>query len=231
MDVPEIRELSYFVAVAEELHFGRAAQRLGIAQPPLSRAIQQLERRMGVPLLERTSRSARLTPAGEVFLAESRKVLDAATAAVRRARRTGQKLPRLLVAMKPHGDAGLLEPILQRYGLDPDRVEVEVVVCGIGEQAPMLRDGRVDVAFLHAPYDDLSGFDTEPLLTQDQVAMLPRNHRLAGRSALVLSDLDSEPTPRWPSRPWPAWPRRRAWACPSAATTRASAGPASWSRP
>ena len=204
MDVPEIRELSYFVAVAEELHFGRAAQRLGIAQPPLSRAIQQLERRMGVPLLERTSRSARLTPAGEVFLAESRKVLDAATAAVRRARRTGQKLPRLLVAMKPHGDAGLLEPILQRYGLDPDRVEVEVVVCGIGEQAPMLRDGRVDVAFLHAPYDDLSGFDTEPLLTQDQVAMLPRNHRLAGRSALVLSDLDSEPTPRWPSAHPPA---------------------------
>ena len=204
MDVPEIRELRYFVAVAEELHFGRAAQRLGMAQPPLSRAVQQLERRIGVPLLERTSRAARLTPAGEVLLAEGRKVLDAAAAAFRRARRAGQERPRLLVAMKPHGDAGLLEPILRRYRLDPDAVEVEVVVCGIGEQAPMLRDGRVDVAFLHAPYDDLSGFDAEPLLTQDQVAMLPRGHQLAGRAALVLADLDGEPTPRWPGAHPPA---------------------------
>src|SRR5205814_2281623 len=78
----ETRELAYFVAVAEELHFGRAAQRLGMAQPPLSRAIQQLERRMGVPLLERTSRGVILTPAGEVFLVESHKALDAVEAAV-----------------------------------------------------------------------------------------------------------------------------------------------------
>jgi DNA-binding transcriptional LysR family regulator len=200
MDAPELRELSYFVAVAEELHFGRAAGRLGMAQPPLSRAIQQLERRVGVTLLERSSRAVRLTPAGEVMLAESRKVLDAATAAVRRAQRAGRGHPRLLLAMKPHGDVGLLEPILRRYRRNPDAVEVEVVVCGIGEQAPMLRDGRVDLAFLHAPYDDLSGFDTEPLLTQDQVAVLPRAHPLADRSALVLADLDGEPTPRWPGR-------------------------------
>ena len=200
MDAPELRELSYFVAVAEELHFGRAAERLGMAQPPLSRAIQQLERRVGVMLLERSSRAVRLTPAGGVMLAESRKVLDAAAAAVRRAQRAGREEPRLLLAMKPHGDAGLLESILQRYRRDPDAVELEVVVCGIGEQAPMLRDGRVDIAFLHAPYDDLSGFDTERLLTQDQVAVLPRAHPLANRSALVLADLDGEPTPRWPGR-------------------------------
>lgn len=200
MDAPELRELSYFVAVAEELHFGRAAGRLGMAQPPLSRAIQQLERRVGVMLLERSSRVVRLTRAGEVMLAESRKVLDAAAAAVRRAQRAGREEPRLLLAMKPHGDAGLLEPIVQRYRRDPDAVELEVVVCGIGEQAPMLRDGRVDIAFLHAPHDDLSGFDTERLLTQGQVAVLPRAHPLADRSALVLADLDGEPTPRWPGR-------------------------------
>ena len=194
----ETRELAYFVAVAEELHFGRAAQRLGMAQPPLSRAIQQLERRMGVTLLERTSRGVTLTPAGAVFLAESRKALDAVEAAVRRAQRAGQDVPKLLVAMKPDGDAGLLERILPGYRADPDAIEVEIVVGGIGEQSRMLRDGRVDLAFLHGPHDDLAGFDTEPLLTQDQVAMLARGHRLADRSALVLADLDGEPFPRWP---------------------------------
>ncbi len=194
----ETRELAYFVAVAEELHFGRAAQRLGMAQPPLSRAIQQLERRMGVPLLERTSRGVSLTPAGTVFLAESRKALDAVDAAVRRAQRAGQEVPKLLVAMKPDGDAGLLERILPGYRADPDAIEAEVVVCGIGEQSRMLRDGRVDLAFLHGPHDDSDGFDTELLLEQDQLAVLPRGHRLADRAALVLADLDGEPFPRWP---------------------------------
>ncbi|WP_051341950.1 LysR family transcriptional regulator [Pseudonocardia spinosispora] len=198
MDALETRELGYFVAVAEELHFGRAAARLGIAQPPLSRAIQRIERRIGVPLLERTSRAVNLTPAGVVLLAESRKALDAVAAAVRRTRRAGQDVARLTVVMKPNGDAGLLEDILPRYRRDPDAIEVEVVVCGMGEQAPMLRDGRGDLAFLHAPHDDLRGFDTELLLVQDQVAVLPAGHRLAGRAALVLADLDDEPLPRWP---------------------------------
>jgi len=75
MDEVETRELRYFVTLAEELHFGRAAQRLGIAQPPLSRAIRQFERRMGVPLVERTSRSARLTAAGKVLPREGRAAL------------------------------------------------------------------------------------------------------------------------------------------------------------
>ncbi|MFJ6047912.1 LysR family transcriptional regulator [Streptomyces sp. NPDC092307] len=198
MDVPETRELTYFVAVAEELHFGRAAQRLGMAQPPLSRAIAQLERRIGVRLLERTSRAVNLTAAGQVFLTESRKALDAVSASVRRAQRAGRTDPKLTLAMKPNGDAGLLDSILRRYRLDVDAVDIEVIVCGIGEQVPMLRDGRADVAFLTAPYDDVAGLDTEPLVTQDQVAMVPRAHRLAGRAALTLADLAGEQLPRWP---------------------------------
>ncbi|MEC3994455.1 LysR family transcriptional regulator [Actinacidiphila sp. DG2A-62] len=196
----ETRELAYFVAVAQELHFGRAAERLGVAQPALSRAVQRVERRLGVRLLERTSRAVRLTPAGAVFLAESGKALDAVAAAVRRARRAGQEERRLTVVMKAGGDGGLLERILPVYRADPDAVEVDFVVCGIGEQAGMLRDGRADVAFLHAPHDDLSGFDTEELLRLDQVVALARGHRLADRAALVLSDLDGETFPGGPGR-------------------------------
>lgn len=192
MDLLETRELTYFVVVAEELHFGRAAQRLGMAQPPLSRAVQRLERRLGVALLERTSRAVSLTPAGAVLLAESRTALAAVEAAARRAQRAGQPVTRLTVAMKPDGDAGLLERILPRYRCDPDALDVEVVVSGIGEQARMLRDGWVDVAFLPA-HGDLTGFDTERLLALGQVAVLPRGHRLADRAALVLADLDGEP--------------------------------------
>src|SRR4029078_8975386 len=81
----ETRELRYFVAVAEELHFGRAAQRLGMAQPPLSRAIRQLERRLGVGLLERDRRGVAPTAAGEVLLHEGRAALGATAAAARRA--------------------------------------------------------------------------------------------------------------------------------------------------
>ena len=192
MSAVETRELTYFVTVAEERNIGRAAQRLGIAQPPLSRALQQLERRLGVVLLVRTNRGVDLTPAGDVLLVEGRRALDAVTAAVRRTQRAGADVPRLTLAMKPDGDVGLLESVLPRYRSEPDAVELAVVVCGIGEQAQLLRDGRADLALLPA-HEDLTGLDSEELLVLDQVAALPRGHRLAGREALVLADLDGEP--------------------------------------
>jgi DNA-binding transcriptional LysR family regulator len=180
MDEVEIRELRYFVALAEELHFGRAAQRLGIAQPPLSRAIRQLERRLGVTLVERTSRAARLTAAGEVLLHDGRAALDAVTAAARRAQRAGADIPRLILAMKPAGDGGLLPQILAEYESQPDALLVEIAFS-IGERAAMLRDGRADAALLHSPQNDLTGLDTEELLTERQVVVLPQHHPLAHR--------------------------------------------------
>ncbi len=195
MDLLETRELAYFVAVAEELHFGRAAQRLGMAQPPLSRAIQRLERRLGVVLLERTSRGAALTSAGSVLLEEARTVLDAVAAAARRTQEAGRQEPRLRVVMKPEGDVGLLEQILPVYRRDPSALEVEMLVCGIGEQAPAVHEGRADLALVPASDPNLRGLDTEVLLTVAHVAVLPRHHRLATRSALVLADLDGEPFP------------------------------------
>src|SRR6187551_3200172 len=118
----ETRELRYFIAVAEELHFGRAAIRLGIAQPPLSRAIRQLERRLGVALLERTSRSVALTEAGSVLLREGR----AALAAVGH--------PGLVLVTKAGASSELLSKLLDAYAAEPGAVTVDVVLCGPAEQ-------------------------------------------------------------------------------------------------
>jgi DNA-binding transcriptional LysR family regulator len=199
----ETRELAYFVAVAEELHFGRAAARLGIAQPPLSRAIKQLEQRLGVALIERTSRRNTLTPAGEVLLHEAKKALDAVAAAGRRTQRAGRETPRLVLVMKPGSDGGVLHDILDAYADEPDSIPVEMQVCGIGEQSGVLRDGRADVALLHLPWDDVSGFDTEQLLVEGAVAVLPAGHRLAGQPNLRMADLDGETFPRWPGMAGP----------------------------
>ncbi|MEW9552408.1 LysR family transcriptional regulator [Nonomuraea sp. NPDC050783] len=194
----ETRELTYFAAVAEELHFGRAAERLGIAQPPLSRAIQKLERRLGVTLFDRSGRRIALTPAGEVLAAEAARILDAVAAAAERTRRAGRAEPRLAVVLKAGGDGGLLPEILAAYRAHPDAVEVDLVLCGVTERARMLRDGRADVAFLHSPYEDLTGFDSEPLRVEGSVAILPPGHRLAGRSFVRLADLADDPAPCWP---------------------------------
>ncbi|UBU16985.1 LysR family transcriptional regulator [Nonomuraea gerenzanensis] len=194
----ETRELAYFAAVAEELHFGRAAARLGMAQPPLSRAIQKLERRLGVRLFERGSRGVSLTPAGEVLAREAATVLDAVAAATARTRRAGLAEPRLVVALKPGGDGGLLPDLLAAYGALPGAVAVELALCGVAERARLVRDGTADVAFLHSPYEDLTGFDSEPLLVEGSVAVMAASHPLAGRDHVRLADLEADPTPRWP---------------------------------
>ncbi|WP_188194983.1 LysR family transcriptional regulator [Nonomuraea sp. SYSU D8015] len=196
----ETRELAYFLAVAEELHFGRAAARLGMAQPPLSRAIQKLERRLGVTLFDRSGRGVSLTPAGEVLAREAAKVLDAVAAATARTQRAGRVEPRLVVALKPGGDGGLLPDILEAYPAHPDAVEVELVLCGVAERARLLRDGTADVAFLHAPYEDLTEFDSEPLRVEGSVAVMPPGHRLASRHIVRMAELETDPTPCWPGR-------------------------------
>lgn len=200
----ETRELRYFVAVAEELHFGRAAQRLGMAQPPLSRAVAQLERRLGTALLTRTSRVVALTGAGEVLLREGRAALAAVEAAERRTRRAAPDRAGVVLAVKAGASAELLAKLLDAYAAEPGAVPVEVLLCGIGEQGPVLRDGRADVALLHRPFDDLAGLDVEELGTEGQLAVLPAGHPLTGRTDVVLADLadlPGLPAARWPGHP------------------------------
>ncbi|MEU9119956.1 LysR family transcriptional regulator [Streptomyces sp. NPDC048506] len=202
----ETRELRYFVAVAEELHFGRAAQRLGIAQPPLSRAIHQLERRLGAALLERTSRTVTLTEAGSVLLREARAALDAVEAAERRTRRAALAAAGhagVVLATKAGASSELLAKLLDAYAAEPDAVTVDLLLCGPAEQERLLRDGRADVALLHRPFDSTVGFDTEELRTEGQVVILPAGHPLTARTHVRLTDvteLPGLPMPRWPGR-------------------------------
>jgi DNA-binding transcriptional LysR family regulator len=198
----ETRELGYFVAVAEELHFGRAAERLSIAQPALSKTIRRIEARLGVQLLVRSSRHVSLTPAGDALLHHGRHALNAVSAAAESARRAGDDAQaRLRLVLKPGGDAGLLSGILAEYSHRPDARRVDILFGGAADRADYLRDGRADVALLYAPFDDLTGLSHAELVVEGRAAIVPRGHRLAARSELRLADLEHETMPRWKGMP------------------------------
>lgn len=184
----ESRQLRYFVAVAEELSFRRAAERLGMAQPPLSRAIRELERGLGVRLFERSTRQVRLTPAGEVLLRDARTALEALTAAARRTRNAGRPAPELRLALKADFDAGLLPQFLAAYRREAEAIPVELVLGGRGDQEAALRDGRADVAVV-PELTDGRGLDVEPLLTEPRLVALAASDPLAARPSLSLADL------------------------------------------
>ncbi|MEV6866860.1 LysR family transcriptional regulator [Streptosporangium subroseum] len=186
MDRLETRELVYFVAVAEELHFSRAAERLGIAQPPLSRAVSRLERRMEVRLLERTSRHVELTAAGSVFLDECRRLLQGLDAAVHRTQRAVRP-SRLVLAVRPGTGSGLFAQVLRSH----DGAEPELVFTNDGAGA--LRDGTADVALLCTDSDDLTDLQTAEVAESYAVALLPRDHRLARRAVVTIAELRREP--------------------------------------
>lgn len=197
----ETRELRYFVAVAEELHFGRAAERLGIAQPPLSRTITRLERRLGVNLLERTSRKVTLTEAGSVLLDEGRAILGALAATERRTQRAAAGQAGLVLAAKSGTSGELLTKLLDAYAAEPGAVPVDLLLCEALQHQQVLRQGQADVALLHRPFDATDGFDIEELSTEGQVAILPITHPLAQRTAVQLAEvtaLPGLPPARWP---------------------------------
>ncbi|MGW7531609.1 LysR family transcriptional regulator [Amycolatopsis sp. NPDC054798] len=195
----ETRELEYFLAVASELHFGRAAVRLSIAQPALSKAIQRIETRLGVQLFTRSSRHVELTAAGEALQEHGRHALNAVSAAARNARRAGESHLRLV--LKPGGDAGLLSGILAEYSRHPDAHQVDILFSGPADRSDFLLSGRADVGLLFVPFDDLTGLAHETLHAEDRVAIVPGTHRLARRESVRLSDLDGETLPSWKGVP------------------------------
>jgi DNA-binding transcriptional LysR family regulator len=196
MDDVEVRELRYFIAVAEELNFTRAAQRLGMAQPPLSAAIGKLERKLGVRLLDRPSRRVVLTPAGAMLLAEGRAAVENLGAVVQRVRRHATSGEFLTVVVKAGDGTGLVRQIARRCAADPQVPEVRIVFSRPGDMTAAVRGGAADAAILRAPFDS-RGLDTEVLLAEPRVAALPADHRLAGRREIRRADLAGEPMPRW----------------------------------
>ncbi|MFJ4627002.1 LysR family transcriptional regulator [Streptomyces sp. NPDC088847] len=190
----EVRQLRYFVAVAEELHFGRAAARLRMAQPPLSRTIRDLERQLGVTLFERTTRQVKLTAAGDILLRDARTALEAVTAAAHRVRQAGSTSPRLRIALKADVDGGLLPQILDTYVADDAALPPQLVLGGFGQQPQTLRDGLADVALVLQPFEG-RGLDSEPLLTEPVLIALAATDPLAARPRLCLADLEGRTLP------------------------------------
>src|SRR4029079_13147423 len=149
----ESRRLRYFVAVAEELSFVRAAQRLHIAPPALSRAISELEAHLGVKLFDRSSRHVALTKAGSALLPDVRRALQDLDAATRRTQRLGGPERRLTVAYKSDMAGGLLQQIGNARTSDHPTASVEALRGGWGEQPDHWRQGLADVALLYEPFD------------------------------------------------------------------------------
>lgn len=184
----DLRKLRYFVAVADHLHFGRAAEKLYIAQPVLSRQIRALEQELGCALLVRTTRSVELTAAGKQLHEEAQSVVAAVDSAVRRVHEVARGDERLVVAFSP--GLRVSEAILSFTASHPD-VEIDIVKLLWWEQDAPLRDGRAQVGFLRRPFDD-SGLRTIPIGHESKVACVPVTHALAHRRTLVLADLDGE---------------------------------------
>lgn len=188
----ELRHLRYFVAVAEELHFGRAAARVRIAQPPLSQQIRQLEEELGVALFHRTKRRVELTPAGGAFLGHARSVLAETARATRAAQRAARgEIGRLAIAYAASADLDILPRVLGVWRARCPDVEVELHALMTSAQLDALRRGQVQVCFLRLPADGTS-LVVEVIQREPLVAVLPDGHPLARRARVRLADLAGE---------------------------------------
>jgi DNA-binding transcriptional LysR family regulator len=190
----ESRPVRHFLAVARALNFSRAAEELSISAPALSRTIAQLEAQLGVKLFERSTHRVELTTAGRVLQEQAELAIDALDAAARLARRAAEPVQRLVVAVKPDLDGGLLEQAIANYATEQPAVTVEVLLCGWGEQLQLLREGRADVALVFQPHERLDDrfADFEVLQAEAPLAALHADHPLASRSTIGLADLERD---------------------------------------
>ena len=185
----DLRKLRYFVAVADQLHFGRAAAELHIAQPALSRQIRALEQDLGTPLLTRDSHGVALTDAGRQLLTDAGPLLASAHAVRRRVTVAARGGRRLMVGFR----AGVaVTPAVKLFAIRHPDVLVDVQRIEGDDQAAMLLDGRIDVGYVRLPIDE-AGLRVAPLYTEPRVAVLPAGHRLAGKDQVTEADLAGEP--------------------------------------
>jgi DNA-binding transcriptional LysR family regulator len=184
----DLRKLRYFVAVAERLHFGRAAEALHIAQPVLSRQIKALEDELKAQLFVRDKRATELTPAGRQLLADAGPLLANADALRRRVARAARGPGSFTIGFMP----GLIVTAAVRamLGLHP-QLTVDVLRTSWDDQTEVLQDGRADVSYVRLPVDQI-GLQVRRLLAEPRVAVLPAGHRLAGKDTITIADLADE---------------------------------------
>lgn len=181
----DLRKIRYFMAVAEELNFGRAADALHIAQPVLSRQIRALEQELGAQLFVRGNRGTELTAAGEQLRADAAPLLAGAEALRLRVVRAARGREGFTVAFMP---GIIVTGPVRAFGAAHPEVAVEVLRTGWDDQAEVVRDGRADVSYVRLPLDQ-TGLRILPLYAEPRVALLPADHRLAAKEAVELADL------------------------------------------
>ena len=184
----DLRKLRYFVAVADELNFSRAAEVLMIAQPVLSRQIRVFEDELGVQLFVRDTRGTELTEHGQLLYREAVGLLASAAAVRRRVAIAARGESVFTVGFMP----GLVvtEAVRAFQRVYPE-VELQVMRTGWEDQVHVLHDGRADVSYLRRPFD-AKGLATEPLFSEPRVVMLPADHALATAAGVLMSDLAAE---------------------------------------
>ncbi|WP_181786116.1 LysR family transcriptional regulator [Streptomyces phytophilus] len=197
----ELRHLRAAVAVADHLHFGRAAAELGIAQPPLSQAVKALERELGVSLFDRDTRHVRLTPAGELFVADARDALAMVARAETRARSAGRgDIGELSVGMVGSTTLRLLPALLSAYRTRYPDVVVRFSELPTATQIERLRAHALDVGFVRPPLPSPAEAELVllPVAREPLLVVLPAGHRLADRQRLHVRSLAGEPFVRFP---------------------------------
>ena len=198
MNPPDLRRLRYFVAVAEELHFGRAARRLNVSQPPLSVQIRTLEREVGTALLIRTQRRVELTEAGRVLLDEARRLLDQAEAAVIHARRAAEgAVGRLSIGFVSTVDYSILPPLVRRFRQKHPGIALKLLELTGDRQQMLLQSGELDLGLSILP-SSAAGLTRRPVLREPLIAAVPASHALAARRRTALRSLAAEPFIQFP---------------------------------
>lgn len=196
MPRPEIPlpQLHAFTVLAEELHFGRAAARLGIAQPPLSQQIRRLEEKVGHPLFDRGPTRVTLTPAGRELLPAAQRALADLDAGLRAARRVGSgERGTLRIGFAASLALTVLPGVLRTYRQRFPDVELDIREMTSSPQLTALRDGAIDIGLLREPPDDELEFGFRTVLRESFVAVLPAGHPLASRRTVPVAELADEP--------------------------------------
>jgi DNA-binding transcriptional LysR family regulator len=198
----ELRQLRYFLAVAEEQHFGRAAEREHIAQPALSQHVRRLEQELGVPLFDRTSRRVRLTEPGRVFVELARAMLDQADDAIARVRQAAHgKEGRLRLAYANGSDRGIPAALVDRFRAEHPHVELTLSTQYDEAGRAQLRAGDIDAAFFWMPLGDFDDLACRRVASEPLVVAVGEGHRLAALDTVTAEQVAAEPLV-WFARHW-----------------------------